>query len=223
MASAQLSIPHRYRSGAESIALLSPPVADAIRQFLAIDEAALDLKPKRSAPKGLKNVSASDLERIFVTLKSLYAARENGRQSVEKFARDVVKDIRRKKPEMFPSAEGWAGAIRNFELLLSIDTLEIAQKERHIRRADEKRFCGAEVLVDMRPVFSGESGDELRRLLIAYRLRLGFHAQGGEHEDLYISLDLDDIQALRESLNQAELQGDVLQKQAKNLLRLGGK
>jgi len=194
-----------------------------IRKILADGEDLPVSDSRKDISKALESMSTASLKRIFVTLKSLYAARTRGSHSVEKFAREVVRDLRRRKPDMFSSPDGWAGAIRNFESLLQIEALDIANRERHIRAADEKRFCEAEVLVELRPVFTGESGDELRRLFVAYRLKLGFHTHRDAHEDLYISLDLDDIQALRESLNQAELQGDVLQKQAKKMLRNGGR
>ena len=221
MASTQLSIPQRFRSGAELIALLGVSELEAIQAALSEDEEPRAASLKRAAD-ALENLSVSDLEKIFVTLKSLYVARINGRHPVEKFVRDVIKDLRRRKPNMFASPEGWVAATRNFEALLRIETLEALHRERHVRGSDDKRFCGAEVMVDLRPVFTGEAGDELRKLIVSYRLRLGFHAKGDTHEDVYISLDLDDIQALRESLNQAELQGDVLQKQVRKMLRLGG-
>ncbi len=221
MASMQLSIPHRFRSGAELIALLTPSQREAIQVSLSEDDAPRSADIKRET-NSLESLSATDLEKIVVTLRSLYTARIKGRHSVEKFVRDVMKDMRRRKPNMFSSPDGWVAATRNFETLLRIESLEMAHRERHLLGADDKRFCGAEVLVDLRPVFTGDAGDELRKLMVSYRLRLGFHTKNDTHEDLYISLDLDDIQALRESLNQAELQGDVLQKQAKKMLRLGG-
>ncbi len=223
MASTQLSIPTRYRSGAESIALFSAEETEAIRVSMEKGELLLNAHSSAEILGSLKNIDASSLKQIVLTLKSLYSARGTNRNSVETFAKDLVKDIRRRKPNLFPSAEGWAGATRNFESLLRIDHLEIANRERLVRVADDRRFCGAEVLVELRPIFTGDAGDELRRLLVAYRLKLGFHTQGDKHEDLYISLDLDDIQALRESLNQAELQGDILEKQAKKMLRTGGR
>jgi hypothetical protein len=88
--------------------------------------------------------------------------------------------------------------------LLSLESL-VALKARELQTDVERSLCEARILTDLRPIFGNDVPNALTSMIIVHTLKLVYHTgPTGEHEEIYIAVDSDDIARLKEMLNRAE-------------------
>ena len=75
---------------------------------------------------------------------------------------------------------------------------------------NDRIFCGARILSDIRPVFT-DSLESASAAVIIHNLQIGFHDSGtGVHKEFYVALDNQDIQKLKEIILRAEKKTQAL-------------
>jgi hypothetical protein len=91
---------------------------------------------------------------------------------------------------------------------LSFDeTLGVMVKAVDVSTEFENTFCSSRIFSDIRPVFA-KNPDSVSAAVVVHNLQLGFHdGASGDHKELYVALDDDDLSALKETIDRAQKKG----------------
>jgi len=219
---AKLNIPERYRAGVALIRRLDDQSVQEIRNAL---DKILDTKTQDqdiTSGKQLNDLAATaitsasskdniDLKRIAETLVILYGAKSVKDISVEEFADNVCDAMEELESEnlKLPHAER-----KDFKTklitLLGANVFGIASKIVDLRTDDERVFCHARILTDLRPVFGTRIEEGPQGMIVVHLLKLGFHSASERHQEFFVSLDSEDLQTLRALLDRAEAKAKSL-------------
>ena len=154
------------------------------------------------------HVSREDLHAVLTTVFFLYSIRERGNFSPSTVSAAVIASLTETKAEGFPE-EAKTRLQEHLQALLSLDkSLGVTAKALDVLTEHDKIFCKARILSDIRPVFSVNT-KEASAAVIVHNLQIGFH-RNGEHEDIYIALDTDDVQRLKEVIDRADEKATAL-------------
>ncbi|MBS1824709.1 MAG: hypothetical protein JST93_05275 [Acidobacteria bacterium] len=205
-----ISIPDDHKLGLEQIRDLP---LDTVSQLIA----ALRECPKASdAGSTVKllidrvpSFSPPDAQRIINTLDSLYELKGHFEVSSETLAGDLIAAALRSNRHWLPQAEVPTFKERLIELL-SIGSLAVRAKARVLERDHNQLFHDGRILTDLRPVFGLDPSEEPVGVVISHTLKVVFHEGLGEHKELYLVLDLNDLAHLREVVDRAEKKHSVL-------------
>jgi hypothetical protein len=215
---AKLSIPERYRPGIFDIARLDDESVRKIRA--ALDGATSGYRPDAPARPSevaidaitsVSGMSSSDSKKIAEALAALYRVRAARDASVEDFAEDVCNAMASVDVGTFRIQPSERDSLkRRLLTLLNADLFGLVTKVHDLATDDERVFCGARILTDLRPVFGSNVEDGPRAMLVVHLLKLGYHRGPEKHQEFYVSLDSDDLQSLRNVIERAEAKAKAL-------------
>jgi hypothetical protein len=212
----KLNIPERYQSGVALIRQLDDNSVQEIRNAL---DRTLDIKTSDqdvasgrkldelavTAVTSVSSKSNLNFKRIAEALVVLYGAKSVKDISVEEFADRVCEAMEHlDSPDLkLPSAEREPFK-RKLIILLGANVFGIASKIVDLRTDDERVFCQARILTDLRPVFGSRIEEGPQGMVVVHLLKLGFHSASEKHQEFFVSLDSDDLQTLRNLIDRAE-------------------
>jgi len=219
---AKLNIPERYQAGVALIRQLDDLGVQEIRNAL---DRILDTKTQNqdiTTGKKLNELAATaitstsskgdiDLKQIAEALVVLYGAKSFKDISVEEFSDnvcDAMEELNSDKLKL-PHAER-EHFKKKLLTLMSANVFGIASKIVDLRTDDERVFCHARILTDLRPVFGPRIDEGPQGMIVVHLLKLGFHSGSEKHQEFYVSLDSDDLQTLRALLDRAEAKARTL-------------
>jgi hypothetical protein len=182
------------------------------------DPAALAL----SAIRSVSAINADDFKQIAEALAGLYSVRSIRDVPVEEFVEDVC-DAMEIIPEEqlrlpLSEREQFKGKLRT---LMGAELFAIAAKAYDLATDDERTFCGARILTDLRPVFGGRIEDGPRAMVVVHLLKLAYHQGSDKHEQFYLSLDDGDLKELRRLIDRAEAKAATLRSAVKDVRLFG--
>ncbi|HEY7404999.1 MAG TPA: hypothetical protein VIB39_15850 [Candidatus Angelobacter sp.] len=96
--------------------------------------------------------------------------------------------------------------------LLTIDSINLSVKAMSLKAEYERTFCSARILTDIRPIYSNDISGPPPAAMIVHTLRISYHDDSSRVNEIYVALDNDDVSALREILDRAELKAKSLEK-----------
>ncbi len=230
---AKLDIPERYRAGVAMIRQLDADSVRAIRVALdgilaqrTIDEGSASGRSIEesvtSAVTTVPKMSKSDIRKITETLISLYGVKSAREIPLEEFVEEISDALE----SLDPTGEKWPPSERkkfgeNLTTLLSADMFAIVAKVADLRTDDERVFCHARILTDLRPVFGSRVEDSPQAMVVVHLLKLGFRSAGERHQEVFVSLDSDDLKTLRSLIDRAEAKARSLRSHLKNTRLFG--
>jgi hypothetical protein len=201
---ASLRIPKRYKPGFEKLRSLSDSSFESLR-------VELEKCPPMVRVEAIANYLASsvpevrqdDLELILSSLCMTYIIRVNLDVSIQRIASDVAEAMRSEAEDQSTVSEaGYLKLKERLGRLLAIDSLTYASKAIELRNDFLCLFCDARVLTDLRPIFAKPEQKALGAI-ITHTLKLEYH-EHGEHKEIYVALDSEDIVTLKKMLERAE-------------------
>jgi hypothetical protein len=215
----KLQIPERYQSGLAKIRDLDQDSVNAIQGSL---EHLPDTTNLEDLADASVNVSIPGLRGIVEALVSLYVLK-SGNESVplEQFADDICDAMAALKSDSRLTAEQRPVFRNNLLALLSIDRVWLISKAFDLQTDDERTFCEARILTDLRPVFGAQVNDGSRAAVIVHLLKLGYHEDNQRHEKFYVALDSKDLKELKKVIDRAEEKAAALKSQFKDVRFLG--
>lgn len=230
---ARLTIPERHRAG---VALIRQLDADSVRAIrLALDSVLAERTLDEGSPseRGTEDLVASmvttvprmaksDLRKIADALISLYAAKAVREIALEEFVErisDALESLDSGEAKLPPDERKQFRD--NLTTLLSADMFGIAAKVVDLRTDDERVFCRARILTDLRPVFGSRIEDGPQGMVVVHLLKLAYHSASEEHPEFFVSLDSDDLQTLRKLIDRAEAKARSLKSHLKNTRLFG--
>ncbi len=196
-----LSIPERHRPALRTLVSLEQESFDLLKSHLAAAEPTTSPDVLTSAVARDVSIPIGELRAIVTALFSLALTREQFRVSTARLVRDVT--LRATEDGIVPDGEEVEKLKQRLESLLSLDrSVGVSSKALSIQLAHEHVFVSAQVLSDIRPVFSGNEQPEVLAAMIVHNLRLEVHAND-EHVTFIAALDSSDLIALREVVERA--------------------
>ena len=103
--------------------------------------------------------------------------------------------------------------------LFGSPNFDIVAKAWDLKTDDERVFCGARILTDMRPVFGPNVKDGPKAMAVVHLLKLGFDRVGDpkRHNEFHVSLDAEDLGSLRKLIERAEDKASTLRNSVKDI------
>ena len=117
-------------------------------------------------------------------------------KSVEEYSREVAEATADEGDLPKGEVSGFAERLR---ILLSIDSVSSAFRAVALTQADQNIFMGADVLMNMRPIFAGGVP---KSAVLTYTLVIDYRSH--EQREMHLALDESDIRDLRMVLERAE-------------------
>lgn len=230
----KLNIPERYRAGVSKIRRLDERSVREIRSALEQpvespkvtgNGVEIPSKPDAVAIKAMRSVSSvntSDFKQIAEALAALYGVKSTRDVSVDEFADDVCDALESlpSEEERLPHSEReqFKGKLVT---LLSADVFSLVSKTYDLATEDERTFCDARILTDLRPVFGTQVEDGPQAMVVVHLLKLAYHQGSEHHNQFYVALDDDDLQTLKKLLDRAEAKAKTLRSAVKDIRLFG--
>lgn len=190
-----LTIPPEQLPALQKIRTMSAKSLDAFAT-------ALSTSPTTAA---IPDLSPDDSESIRKTLKELYNVRSYFDVELPEFVADIVDAMQ----GSFPVEQ--ANAFRDsLAKLLAINSLDVEAKAFSLKGEYEHTFCTGRILTDARPIYGIDPSDTPAAMMIIHTLRISYHDESSRLREIYIAMDGDDITALREALDRADVKSKSL-------------
>ena len=81
--------------------------------------------------------------------------------------------------------------------------MEHASKVEQLKSDHQAIFYDAKILSDIRPLFDNPDEPPIGAV-ISHTLKIVFHESGGDHKELYLALDAEDLEVLKKIAKRAE-------------------
>jgi hypothetical protein len=88
------------------------------------------------------------------------------------------------------------------EALSQESALAVSSKALDVMQDHARVFCYGRVLTDLRPIFKAEVEQGPSAFVAVHTLKIAYH-EGGEHQELFVALDRNDIKQLADLLSRA--------------------
>lgn len=207
-----LRIPREQQTGL--IKLLSLSDAQAA-EFLAELRSATskplsDMGISKSDLPSISGIPSDDVERMLETISDLYRVRTRAEVSTEEFVNDVIESIEAEEIKDFRLRAETVPAIKErLKGFLDIQTLSLWAKAIDLRYEYERTIHDLRILTDARPVFGHNISERPNAAVVTHTLRVAYHSMRGI-EEIYFSLDEDDLEQLKEVITRAETKAKSL-------------
>ncbi len=213
---AKLNIPEKYQPGVSMIRQLDEANVRDIRAALdgivtsGTTEEDLASSKKlgeiaTAATASVTHTRVPDLKKVGEALVALYTVKSMRDVSVEEFSdrvSDAMESLDQEQMRL-PRAEREQFK-QKLITLLSADVFGLISKVIDLRTDDERVFCHARILTDLRPVFGSRIEDGPKGMVVVHLLKIGYHAGSKDHHEFFVSLDMNDLQTLRKLIDRAE-------------------
>jgi hypothetical protein len=100
---------------------------------------------------------------------------------------------------------------KKLEIILGAQELDITSKAKNLAVQDERTFCSARIMTELRPVFDDGSDAQPKAMVLVHRLKILYHAGSSDHKELYLALDADDLKELRKLITRAEAEAKSIE------------
>jgi hypothetical protein len=223
----KLYIPEGYRLGVSKIRKLDDRSVHEIRN--ALDQATETChRPDSVAVEAVSSISHANQEEfkeIAEAIGTLYRVKMSRSSiSLEEFVEDVCDAMESvDSPDLKLQAADRPQFKEKLLTLFGSTNFDIVAKAWDLKTDDERVFCGARILTDLRPVFGQNIKDGPKAMVVVHLLKLGFDRVGDakRHNEFHVSLDAEDLESLGELIKRAEDKASVLRNSVKDILVFG--
>ncbi len=201
-----LRIPNELDGPIKELIALDDATLSQLEQAIGNVSAAFYPSSFASAVASKIDYDGQRIESIIRLLVTFYAVRAAGSVAIPDFAEHVVEALDTKEdPSLNLSGSVRTDFKNKLVRLLRFDTtLGITSKAIDIMNQHERVYCsGTRILTDLRPIFSEDTEQKPSAAVIIHMLKLAYH-EGETTKDIFVALDSQDIQSLREQLDRAE-------------------
>jgi hypothetical protein len=204
-----LQVPNRYIPMLNLVRNLSQPAATELLH--ALESAQVIASPDDMASniaESVPSIPREDLGKIVDLLYSLYHVRELSELNRNSFLKELVESVRENANPNISDEE--LPAIRQrFKDLLDLKTLASISKAIGLQRDEERVYCEAKIISDIRPVFGEDIKVKPVAATITHSLKISYH-ENGDHKEFYIVLDEVDLDQLEKMIKRAKTKADTL-------------
>jgi hypothetical protein len=208
---AALEIPEEYKSGLAKLLALSRESAEVLLETLkeappmmSTFELSVFLTSK------VESVARKEAEEIVDTLVSLYFSQQHHADVADELVEEICQKMEDSDvQELRLSKENREHFKNLLTTLLKTEALVYVSKSIGVLRDNERMFCNARILTDIRPVFGSNVQTPPKAAVIVHMLNISYH-QGDDLKDFYVGMDVNDVKTLRAVLERADLKAESL-------------
>lgn len=113
------------------------------------------------------------------------------------------------RDDLRPNDGNWGPFKQRLSALLQLESISVTAKAIDLRIRNEHTFIDAQIVTDLRPVFSADLPLNIAAAIIEHGLRITY-IEGRETKDFHVALDTQDLETLRNLLNRAESKAQSL-------------
>jgi hypothetical protein len=217
-----MQIPEGYRSGVSKIRKLDERSVREIRN--ALDQATDTMhRPDQVAVEAVSSIphtNQDEFKEIAEAVGTLYSVKMARGILVDQFVEDVsdaMESIDSDEMRLQPNERQQFR--QRLTILFGSPRFDIVAKAWDLKTDDERVFCGARILTDMRPVFGHNIKDGPQAMVVVHLLKLGFDRVGDakRHNEIHLSLDAEDLENLRDLIKRAEEKASTLRDSVKDI------
>lgn len=204
-----LQIPNRYVPALGLVRNLTDAVS---KEFLQALESAHIASSAKAMADGIASsvpsIPKEELETITELLYSLYHVREFSELNRNDFLKELLEGIREvAKPAI--SEQEFPLIRQRFKDLLSVTVLQSISKAIVLQRDQDRIYCEARIVSDIRPVFGEDVKEKPVAAAITHTLNISYH-ESGDHKDLYVVLDQVDLEEMEKVIKRAMVKDKAL-------------
>lgn len=191
---------------------------------LPSDPGAAMIAVRKASPR----TNIVNFTKIVEVLVTLYGIKSERDVSVEEFVDDVCDAMEHLDDASHPEYRLQVSERPDFAgkllTLLNAELFALVAKAQDLLTEDERTFCHARILTDLRPIFGPNIEDGPKAMVAMHTLKLAFHQQGSsdEHGEFYVALDAEDLQTLRKLIDRAEAKARAINSAFNRNIRLFG-
>lgn len=193
-------IPEYVKEGF-SIIIKSPP-----KKFDTLINV-LNKVPKRLLPSELsdyllkkKIYSEKQSSKIVDVLASLYRLKESETKSINEIVENICQALRETNDVNLKPRPNFEKSLTS---LLSLKTIGASFKALGLLTDYEKTFVDSRIILDIRPVFDDNLDNKIETGVIVHNLRIEYHKGKDTHEEIFLALDSNDLNKLKEQILRA--------------------
>lgn len=199
-------IPIRYQSGFNILLKMNIDLFNELQSKLDSVKDAYTLNDLVSqVAQNDNSINQDDLKEIVTSIKSILTLIEKDDIKPEDIANDIFSLIESDKAENIKyDNESKDDFIYKITSLIQNKCLGLTSKASEVLTANQNNFISAKIITDIRPIFSDDATQSPRVVSIVHDLKLHYEdSQCSEHKDIYISLDINEINILTDLLKRA--------------------
>jgi hypothetical protein len=197
------NIPEQFRPFFIKLSELKNEQFEEIKGALANAPFSAQIRPLSDAVSPqVPSISSPEIYGILSAVASLFSVLERFEISTETLSDSIKGLVLASEPTLTPE-QGQTFSSRLGALLKS-DRLCLAAKAIGLSVENNSSYLSARIVTDMRPLFDLSAESEPQAALIVHSLHLHALSGGGDEQDIFITLDSDDIQDLISLLRRAE-------------------
>ncbi len=157
--------------------------------------------------RALSGLDASDVNALLDALIGLAALAYRSGATANQIAERVVAS-----PQLAETESRDDRFLDRLKQLLTCNAVRLQSKALSLGASHDRIFVSARIITDLRPIFNDDVAGrpEPEAALLSHILRLHYIASNGQHDNLYVVLDDDDIEVLQEALGRAREKADSL-------------
>lgn len=197
-----MPIPKKQLMAFDSLAKLDDATAERLQQAVAETAPALSVDDFSSAVSAkVTAIAPRECEAILEAVSGLFFLKERLGFSISEVTSRVVADGAEGKFSF--TSHNREKFQKRLTQLLSLDaSLGTTAKAYDVKTEYERIFCAVRILTDIRPVFTS-AGDKAAAGLVIHNLLIRYH-QGNEHNQFFVAMDSEDLQAIKDAISRAE-------------------
>jgi hypothetical protein len=175
-------------------------------------EEALSEARARKPSTSFSDIPSEEVVSLIESVAELYKVRANRDVSVKDFARNVTDAMGEiDEVSLRISESGREEFESKLALLLGAEELSVTSKAKSLAVEDERAFCHARIMTELRPVFTEDAEAGPKAMVMVHRLKVVYHSADSEHKEIYLVLDADDLKTIRKQIDRAEVEARSLE------------
>ena len=186
--------------------------ADFASLVTAIERSQPTLKPSNLVDQITKDQNVKiRRQQLFPLLRTILGIYELNGGQVKDVAETISESAAAQKKVEFAANLISTLQARLTKLLSFDSSLGVTSKALDVMRENERTFCNARIISDVRPIFANTT-KKAAAAVVVHNLQIGYHEPGSKaHKEFYVALDMQDIQKLKEVIARAEEKTEALQ------------
>lgn len=198
----KLQVPPRDEPLLARFIQMAPEEVASLLQSLREEQPSLDIEELADSIANRFGLDRGQVGEVVRFLSNLSIARQAFGMPIDEFVTELRSAIETAgKKNLFPG--DWASFEATVSEALSGDNaLAISSKALDTSSDNERNYCYARVLTDLRPIFRADVEQAPVAMVAVHTLKIVHHNQG-EHRDFFVTLDLKDLEQLSELLQRA--------------------
>jgi len=203
-------IPEVYKNGFTELSLLKEETFLALQEALLSVELSASTEDLAAKVANLKSLNESQIEKIFLSVGGLISFLDE-EADLSEIVNDIIRLGLKDTDSKITEPQDSEKLKERLLLLLKNKKIFYASKAADLVTETENQFLTCRIVTDVRPIFDIDLDVQPTVGIIMHNLHI--HYQGNEtsqHEDIYFSMNSNDLQLLLNALERAERKEDSL-------------